>query len=500
MNNKEIIEVVEVVSNEKELEPEVMFQAIELALAAARKKLESENWLVRVDIDRKTGEYDSYRQWLVVEDDDFDEELAEQQIRLSSAREKDASVAVDDYCEELLDKRDYGRISSQIAKQVILQKVREAERQKIVEAFEPLVGTSVNGLVKRLEKGNVIVELGNGATGFLAKSEMIPRENFRVGDRIRCLLSGINPVGKGPQLLLSRTEPELLVELFKREVPEAADGLIEIIGAARDPGVRAKVSVRSNDHRVDPIGACVGMHGTRVQSVSNELGGERIDIILTDDNPAQFVINALSPARVSSIVVDETKHSMDIAVDEEVLSQAIGRGGENVRLASQLTGWELNIMTEQEAIDKNQEEIEGLLALFVERLGVDEDVAIVLVEEGFSTIEEIAFVPKSEMLEIEEFDEELVDELRARAHDVLITNEISAEERIESAEPSQELLEMEGMDKRLAYLLASHQIVTLDDLAELAIDELLEIDDLGEQKAGDLIMTARASWFEDDEQ
>lgn len=499
MNNKEIIEVVEVVSNEKELDPEVMFEAIELALAVTRKKLENDAWLVRVDVDRKTGDYKSYRQWLVVDDDEFITDNSGHEICCSDANVINAGLSVGEYYEELLEPIDYGRISSQIARQVILQKVREAERRKIVESFEPLVGTAVSGVVKRVEKGNVIVDLGGGALGLLNRSELIPREHFRSGDRVRSLLSGVSSAVKGPQLLLSRRAPELLVELFLREVPEAAEGIIEIVGAARDPGVRAKVSVLSHDHRVDPIGSCVGMHGTRVQSVSNDLGGERIDIVVFDDNPAQFVINALSPARVCSIVVDEESHSMDVAVDEEVLSQAIGRGGENVRLASQLTGWELNIMTEQEALEKNQNEAEALVALFVEQLEVDEDLSIILVEEGFSTIEEVAFVPISEMLDIENFDRELVDELRKRAHDVLLTREISNEEKMEAREPEQELLEMEGMDKRLAYLLAANNIVSLDDLAELAIDELLEIDELEEERAGQLIMTARASWFDGDQ-
>jgi N utilization substance protein A len=392
----------------------------------------------------------------------------------------------------------FGRIAAQHAKQVIVQKVREAERAQIVDAYQNRKGELVMGTVKRVDRGNVIVDLGGNAEGIVPREDMIPREMVRPGDRIRGYLKDIRPEKRGPQLFISRTANELLVELFRLEVPEIGDGLIEILGAARDPGLRAKIAVRSKDARIDPVGACVGMRGSRVQAVSNELAGERVDIILWDENPAQFVINAMSPAEVVSILVDEDTHSMDVAVVEEQLSQAIGRNGQNVRLASQLTGWELNVMTETEAAEKSEAEAQSVQKLFMEQLGVDEEIATILVQEGFSSIEEVAFVPEKEMIEIEEFDESLVAELRGRAKDILLTRAIANEERLGEAGPADDLLNMAGMDPELAYNLASAGIVTMEDLAEQSVDELVAIGGIDEKRAAALIMTARAPWFENE--
>jgi N utilization substance protein A len=395
---------------------------------------------------------------------------------------------------------DFGRIGAQTAKQVIVQKVREAERAQVVEEYQNRVGELVTGIVKRVERGNVYLDLGGNAEAIIYREEMIPREAVRAGDRLRGYLREVRSEPRGPQLFISRVAPEFLVELFKLEVPEVGQGLIDIVGAARDPGLRAKIAVRTNDPRIDPVGACVGMRGSRVQTVSTELAGERVDIILADDNPAQFVINAMSPAEVVSIVVDEDSHSMDVAVTNEQLSQAIGRGGQNVRLASQLTGWELNVMDEQQAADKSEEEAQNLQQLFMDDLDVDEEVAAILVQEGFSTVEEIAYVPNSELLQIEEFDEDMVEELRGRARDVLLTRAIVKEETLGGAQPAQDLLEMEGMDNDLAYKLAAQGIVTMEDLAEQAVDDLLDIEGMDDKRAGALIMTARAPWFADEEQ
>jgi N utilization substance protein A len=394
-----------------------------------------------------------------------------------------------------MDSIEFGRIAAQTAKQVIVQKVREAERRKIVEAYQDRVGDLVTGIVKRVERGNVYLDLGGNVEAFIPKDEMIPREAVRNGDRLRGYLRAVRPEARGPQLFVSRSAPELLVALFRLEVPEVSENVIEIKGAARDPGVRAKIAVKSNDPRLDPVGACVGMRGSRVQAVSNELAGERIDIILWNENDAQFVVNAMSPAEIVSIVVDEDRHSMDIAVADENLSQAIGRGGQNVRLASELTGWDLNVMSASQAEEKNEAEAVKLLNSFMEQLSVDEDVAEILVREGFSSVEELAYVPAKEMLEIEEFDEDTVEELRNRARDALLIKAIASEEKLETAEPSQELLDMEGMDRKLAYRMASHGVRTVDDLAEQSVDELMEIEGMDEEKAASLIMQARASWF-----
>ena len=498
MANKEILLVVDVVSNEKDIEKEVIFSAIEDALKTATMKRHDNSIDVRVAIDRKTGDYETFRRWLVVEpNDDYDYgiEDPETQMFLEDARKIDPAAQLGEYVEQPIESIDFGRIAAQTAKQVIVQKVREAERKKIVDAYKDRVGELVTGMVKRVERGNVYLDLGGNVEALIPKEEMIPREAVRNGDRMRGYLRAVRPEARGPQLFVTRTAPELLIALFRLEVPEVSESVIEIMGAARDPGVRAKVAVKSNDPRLDPVGACVGMRGSRVQAVSNELAGERVDIILWNDNEAQFVINAMSPAEIVSIVVDEDKHSMDVAVADENLSQAIGRGGQNVRLASELTGWELNVMSATQAEEKNEVEATNLLNSFVEQLGVDEEIAEILVREGFSSVEELAYVPAKEMLEIEEFEEETVEELRNRARDALLIKAIAREEKLESVEPTQELLDMEGMDRELAYLLASHGVRTVDDLAEQSVDELMDVQGMDEQRAASLIMKARASWF-----
>ncbi len=496
--NKEILLVVDAVSNEKGVEKEIIFQAIEAALASATRKKHGGEIEVRVAIDRETGDYDTFRRWLIVDDSEtavLENPIAE--ITLSAAQAENPDLQPDDYVEDRIESIEFGRIAAQTAKQVIVQKVREAERAKVVEAFQDRVGELITGIVKRADRGTIVLDLGNNAEALVPKSEVIPKEAVRAGDRLRGYLYDVRAEQRGPQLFVSRTAPELLIELFSLEVPEVGEGLIEIIGAARDPGLRAKIAVRTRDPRIDPVGACVGMRGSRVQAVSNELGGERVDIILWDDNPAQFVINAMSPADVTSIVVDEDAHSMDIAVKDENLSQAIGRGGQNVRLASQLTGWELNVMSEEQAAEKSEAEAQGFIQHFMEQLDVDEEVAAILVQEGFTNIEEIAYVDDAEIASIEEFDQEIVEELRNRAKDALLTRAIAKEEVLGDVEPAEDLLNMDGMEQNLAYQLASRGVVTMEDLAEQSIDELMEIDEMDEERAGQLIMTARAPWFEE---
>ena len=496
--SKEILLVVDAVSNEKGVDKGVIFEAIEAALASASKKRHSGDIEVRVAINRQTGDYDTFRRWQVMEESAEPLEFPDRQMRLEEARKIRPGVAVGDYIEEPMESTAFGRIAAQTAKQVIVQKVREAERAQVVAAYTGRKGQLVNGTVKRVERGSIYLELGN-AEALIPREEMIPREAVRTNDRLRGYLRDVRSEARGPQLFVSRTAPEFLIELFKLEVPEVGQGLIDIMGAARDPGLRAKIAVRSNDARIDPVGACVGMRGSRVQTVSNELAGERIDIILWNENPAQYVINAMSPAEVVSIVVDEDAHSMDIAVEEDQLSQAIGRGGQNVRLASQLTGWELNVMTQAQAEEKSESETKSLQQLFMEQLDVDEEVAVILAQEGFSSIEEIAYVPAHELLEIEEFDENIVEELRRRARDVLLTRAIVNEEK-NNVEPAQDLIEMEGMDRDLAYVLASRGIVTMEDLAEQSVDDLTDIEGLDQERAAKLIMTARAPWFAQQEQ
>jgi len=498
--NKEILLVVDAVSNEKGVAKEIIFEAMEIALATATKKRHGGDVDIRVDIDRQSGDYETFRRWEVIDDSETSQlEHPERQITLSAVRIDDPEAEAGEFVEEEIESVDFGRIAAQTAKQVIVQKVREAERAQVVDAYKERIGELISGVVKRIDRGSVILDLGNNIEALAQREHVIPREPIRPGDRVRGYLYDVRHEPRGPQLFVSRTMPEFIVELFKLEVPEVNEGLIDIMGAARDPGLRAKIAVRSNDSRIDPVGACVGMRGSRVQSVTNELNGERVDIVLWNDNVAQYVINAMAPAEVISIVVDEDSGSMDIAVDEDQLSQAIGRGGQNVRLASELTGWELNVMTEAQAEEKNEAEVGALVRLFHEKLNVDEEVASILVQEGFSSIEEVAYVPVTEMMEIEEFDEGIVNELRARAKDILVTEEISNEEH-GGGEPEQDLLEMEGMDSELADALASRGVTTMDDLAELAVDDLMEIDGMDEERAAKLIMTARAPWFADEQE
>lgn len=502
MANKEILLVADVFANEKEIDKEIIFQAIESALEAATVKRYENPIKARVAINRQTGDYLTYRRWLVVEPNteiNGDVEFPSWQTLLEVAQFDDPNVQVGDYVEEEIESVAFCRIAAQTAKQVIIQKVREAERQKIVEAYEDRVGELVTGIVKRLEKGSVYLDLGGHVEAYIAREDTIPKEPIRMGDRVRGYLKAVRSEPRGPQLFVSRNAPELLIALFRLEVPEVGEGLIDIMAAARDPGSRAKIAVKANDPRLDPVGACVGMRGSRVQAISNELAGERVDIILWNPNEAQFVINAMSPAEIQSIVVDEDKHSMDIAVSTDSLSQAIGRGGQNVRLATELTGWELNIHDAAQ-LDKNQDEKAAKAKQqFMELLDVDEEIADVLVEVGLSNIEEIAYIPVDEMLEIEGFDEELVEALRSRAKDALLIKAIASEEKIETSEPSTELLALDGMNDELAHEMAAKGIITLDDLAEQAIDDIIEFTGMDEERAGKLIMKARESWFAEDQ-
>ncbi|MFA5081697.1 MAG: transcription termination factor NusA [Hydrogenophilaceae bacterium] len=489
--SREVLLLADALAREKNVEPDVVFGALESALAHATKKRFSEDADVRVEIDRKTGEYEAFRRWEVLPDE-AGLEFPDRQYLLFEAREIDPDIEVGQFIEEHTEAVDFGRIGAQAAKQVILQKIRDAEREQVLNDFLARNDALVSGTIKRMERGNAIIESGR-IEGLLARDQMIQKENLRIGDRIRACLLRVERGGRGPQLILSRTAPEFIKDLFALEVPEISEGLIEIKAAARDPGLRAKIAVKSNDQRVDPQGSCIGVRGTRVTAVTNELNGERVDIILWSPEPAQFVINALAPAEVSSIVVDEEKHSMDVVVDESQLANAIGRGGQNVRLASELTGWTINIMTEDEAEEKKETEVSSIRSLFMERLDIDQDVAEVLVEEGFSTLEEIAYVPLSEMLEIEAFDEDTVNELRARARDALLTAAIAQEETVEK--DSTDLMSVEGMDAGMAAELSAKGIKSAEDLADLAVDELVELTGMAEDRAQALIMSARAPWF-----
>lgn len=486
--SREILLLVDALAHEKNVSKEVIFIALELALASATKKKHHDDADIRVAINRETGEYETFRRWQYV---DYDL-LENSAYQIDEESEHAKGLNIGDYHEEPLESIAFGRIGAQAAKQVILQKVREAEREQILEDFLARDEKLVTGVIKRMEKGNAIIEVGR-IESLLPREQMIPKENLRVGDRVRAYLTRIERGGRGPQLILSRTTPEFLVRLFELEVPEIEEGLLEIRSAARDPGLRSKIAVKSNDQRLDPVGTCVGMRGSRVQAVTGELAGERVDIVLWNMEPAQFVINAMSPAEVSSIVVDEDTHAMDVVVEEEQLAQAIGRNGQNVRLASELTGWTLNILTVDQAAQKNQEEYADVSKLFMEKLDVDEEVAEILVQEGFSTLEEIAYVPLAEMNEIEAFDEDTVEELRKRARAALLTEAIAKEEGVEEA--AEDLLALEGMDDATAHQLAAKGISTQDDLAELAIDELVELTNMDEERAKALIMTARAPWF-----
>jgi len=502
MENKEILLVADVFANEKDIDKSIVYEALELALAAAAVKRHENQVLARVDINRETGAYTTFRRWEVVAENpeiDGDLEFPDSQALLEVAQMDDPDIEVGDFVEEEIESVAFCRIAAQTAKQVIIQKIREAERKKIVEAYEDRVGELVTGVVKRLEKGSIYLDLGGNVEAYIPREEMIPRESIRIGDRVRGYLKEVRSEVRGPQLFVSRSAPELLMALFRLEVPEVGEGMIDVLAAARDPGSRAKIAVRSNDPRLDPVGACVGMRGSRVQAVSNELAGERVDIILWNDNEAQFVINSMSPAEIDSIVVDEDKHSMDLSVATDNLSQAIGRGGQNVRLATQLTGWELNVRDVSTEKASGDDEMSKIKQAFIDQLDVDDEIADILIEVGLTNVEEIAYIPVEEMLEIEGFDEELVEALRSRAKDAVLINAIASEEAIENSKPAQDLLEMEGMDDELAHEMAAKGILTMEDLADQAVDDLLGFSGVDEERAGKLIMKAREPWFASDQ-
>ena len=490
--------VADAVSNEKGVSREVIFEAIESALAMATRKRDDEEEIdCRVVVDRETGEYETFRTWAVVADEEY--LVEETQLIMEQVNERKLNLSVGDTYEEKIENIEFGRIAAQTAKQVIVQKVRDAEREIVIEEYQGRVGELIAGVVKKVTRDNIVVDLGGNAEALLTRDQMIPRETFRMGDRLRALLIDVRSEQRGPQLFLSRTSPQMLIELFKIEVPEIAEEIISIRAAARDPGSRAKIVVSTNDGRIDPVGACVGMRGSRVQVVSNELSNERIDIILWDDNPAQLVINSMSPAEVASIIVEEDSHTMDVAVEEDNLAQAIGRNGQNVRLSSELTGLSINVMSLEQAREKQEQESTGFIELFVNRLDVDEDVAEVLVQEGFSSLEEIAYVPLDEILGIDGFDEDIANELRNRAKDALLTQAIASQEDLSKANVADDLINMDGMDDVLALALSKIDITCMEDLAEQSIDELLVIEGMNETRAGELIMTARAPWFEETE-
>ncbi len=497
--SKEILLVVDAVSNEKALPRESIFEAMETALETATKKKYEGDIVVRVSIDRASGEFETFRRWLIVDESDTPMENPYAEISLAAAQYDEPELNVGDYVEEQIESVKFDRVTTQTAKQVIVQKIREAERGLIVDAYQEQIGEIITGVVKKASRDSVILDLGNNAEAIIYRDDMLPRESFRPGDRIRGLLYEIKPEARGAQLFVSRTKPEMLIELFRVEVPEIGEEMLEIKGAARDPGSRAKISVKSNDKRIDPVGACVGMRGSRVQAVSSELGGERVDIVLYDDNPAQYVINAMAPAEVASIIVDEDKNTMDIAVEEGNLAMAIGRSGQNIRLASQLTGWELNVMTVADMNEKHQAENDKVLTLFIDKLDLDEDFALMLVEEGFTSLEEIAYVPVAEMLDIDGMDEDTVEELRERAKAAITTQALASEETLEGAEPAEDLLNLAGLERHLAFVLASRGITTLEHLAEQGVDEISDIEELDETKAGELIMAARnICWFNEE--
>jgi N utilization substance protein A len=492
--SREVLLLVDALAREKNVQRDVVFAALESALASATKKRFKEEVDVRVTIDRLSGDYEAFRRWQVVPDGELEDH--DIQIILTEAHKQVADVQVGDFIEEELEPVELGRIGAQAAKQVILQRIRDAEREQIIDDFLARDEPIMSGSVKRIDREGAVIESGK-LEARLPRDQMIPKENLRVGDRVRALVLRVNREGRGPQLILSRTSPEFIRHLFTNEVPEIEQGLLQIKAAARDPGVRAKIAVHTTDRRIDPIGTCVGVRGSRVQAVTGELAGERVDIVLWSEDPAQFVIGALAPANVSSIVVDEDKHAMDVVVDEDNLALAIGTGGRNVRLASELTGWQINIMTREESQQKSEQERTDVRSLFMERLDVDEEVADILIDEGFTSLEEIAYVPLSEMLEIEAFDEDTVNELRDRARNVLLTEAIATEEKIGTT--AEDLLSLEGMDRALAASLADAGIHTRDELAELAVDELTEATGIDEQRARDLIVRARAHWFESEQ-
>ena len=488
--SREILLLVDALSREKNVDKEIVFESLESALASATKKRFADEADVRVSIDRNTGEYESFRCWEVMDDETF--ETPDMHIKLEEAQKRNPGIQLGEFIEEPLESIDFGRIGAQAAKQVIFQKIRDAEREQVLSDFMDRKEHLVSGTVKRLERGNALVEFGK-IEALLPREQMIPKENLRVGDRVKAHLLRVDRSVRGPQVILSRTSPELLVKLFELEVPEIEENLLEIVSAARDPGSRAKIAVQSHDPRIDPIGTCVGMRGSRVQGVTNELAGERVDIILWAEDPATYVINALAPAEVSGIVVDEENHSMDVVVEEENLAQTIGRGGQNVRLASELTGWELNIMTVEQSNEKHAAEFSKTRAVFMEKLDVDEEVADILVQEGFNTLEEVAYVPLEEMLEIDSFDEATVEELRSRARNALLTAAIVNEEKVEHG--IEDLLKLEGMDEQTARTLAGKGVTTQEQLADLDADELVELSGMDSERANTLIMAARAPWF-----
>jgi len=489
--SREMLLLVDALAREKNVAKEIVFGALELALASATKKRIHDEAEVRVSIDRNTGNYDSFRRWQVVADNEYVNEYL--QVPLSEAQKDDPEIEAGDYLEEPLEPIDFGRIDAQAATQVILQKIRDAEREQILSDFLSRGEHIVSGTIKRMERGNAIIEAGK-IEALLPRDQMIPKENLRIGDRIKAYMLRIDRNARGPQIILSRTAPEFVIKLFELEVPEISDGLMELKACARDPGMRAKIAVKSNDPRVDPIGTCVGLRGSRVTAVRNEIGGENIDIVLWSADPAQFVIGALSPAEVSSIVVDEEKHAMDVVVDEDNLAIAIGRSGQNVRLASELTQWTINLMTQDESAKRSEAEHAVTRITFMEKLDIDEELADLLIDEGFSSLEEVAYVPLAEMLEIDGLDEEIVNELRNRARNVLLTEAIATEEKLENV--SEDLIGLEGMSKELAAKLAEHDVKTRDDLAELAVDELTEMTGIDDERAKELILKARAHWFE----
>ena len=490
--NRELLMLVDAISREKNVERDVVFGAVEAALAQATKKLYQGEVDIRVAVDRDSGDYETFRRWLVVPDEAGLQNPDAEEL-LMDAQERVHDVEEGEYIEEGIESLPIGRIGAMAAKQVILQKIRDAEREMLLNDFMSRGDKIFVGTVKRMDKGDIIVESGR-VEGRLRRSEMIPKENLRNGDRVRAMIMEVDLTLRGAPIILSRAAPEFMIELFRQEVPEIEQGLLEIKSCARDPGSRAKIAVISHDKRVDPIGTCVGVRGSRVNAVTNELAGERVDIVLWSEDPAQFVIGALAPANVSSIVVDEEKHAMDVVVDEENLAIAIGRGGQNVRLASELTGWKINIMDANESAQKQAEEQSTIRQLFMEKLDVDEEIADILISEGFTSLEEVAYVPLQEMLEIESFDEDTVNELRTRARNALLVAAIANEEKVEGVDP--ELLKLEGMDTQLAAKLAEGGIKTRDDLADLAVDELSEMTGLESEAAKKLIMAARAHWFD----
>lgn len=491
--SKELLLVAEALSNEKGVSKEVVLEAIQSALESATRKLSGMEFGIRVELDPRQGDYETFRYWDVVADDEV--EFPDRQLTLDEAIERKPNAAIGDHIEEPMASIEFGRIAAQTARHVIFQKIREAERRLVVDQFMGKIGQLVYGTVKKVTRDNIIVDLGGKAEAFMPRIEMLPQEMFRPNDRVRAYLYDIVEHVRGPQLLISRVRKEMLIELFRIEVPEIGENIIEVKAAAREPGSRAKIAVKTNDGRIDPVGACVGMRGARVQAVSSELGGERVDIILWDDNPAQLVINAMAPADISSIVVDEDTHTMDLAVHKDQLSQAIGRNGQNVRLASQLTGWTLNVMTVEEFEGKSQEESAKTVKLFVETLEIDEEIAALLIAHGFSSLEEVAYVPKDELLAIEEFDDEIVEELRNRANDILLAQALTSGA---TSADEVDLVSMEGMTEKLVEQLAEIGVHTMDDLAEQSVDELLVISGMTEKKAGSLIMKAREPWFKEE--